>query len=146
MKTIIAGILMLLCTSTLAAVTNELYPSDVSAQSYPSDYGVFTLTVTDILSAPKWDGHSTPPVTIETAIQAVTKYLPPLTDDKWTLNYISLVNFDGKGWHYLVVFENRTFLTKDQLHYVVTKYYIAAVLMDGRVLAPGASPQSSIRK
>ena len=145
MKTIIGVILMLLGTTTLAAVTNELTPSDVSAQSYPSDYGVFTLTVMDIVSAPKWDGHSTPPVTVEAAIDAVTKQLPPI-DDKWTLNYISLVNFDGKGWHYLVVFENRTFLTKDQLHYVVTKYYIAAVLMDGSVLAPEASPQPSIRK
>ena len=145
MKHLLYGLLLLLGTSTLAAVTNELTPSDVSAQSYPSDYGVFTLTVMDIVSSPKWDGHSTPPVTIEAAIEAVTKHLPQI-DDKWTLNYISLVNFDGKGWHYLVVFENPTFFTKDQLHYVVTKYYIAAVLMDGRVLAPGASPRPSIRK
>ena len=41
------------------------------------------------------------------------------------------MNFDGKGWHYLVVFQNHHSFTENQLHYLVTKDYIAAVLMDG---------------
>jgi hypothetical protein len=136
MKTLMVGILLLLCTTTHAAVTNELHPADLFSRGFPSDYGDFTLTVRDIESAPRWDGHGDPPTSISQAISSVRIHLPLIDEDSWILNNIGLENFDGKGWYYLVVFENHSTFTKGQLHYVVIKKYIAAVLMDSRVLIP----------
>ena len=128
--------LMLLCTTVHAAVTNELYPSDLFGQKFRSDYGTFTLTVRDIESAPQWDGQSDPPISISRAISSVTIHLPLIDGDNWMLSRVGLENFDGKGWYYLVTFETHSTFAEGQHHYVVTKYYTAAVLMDGRVLAP----------
>ena len=127
--------LLLLCTTAHAAVTNELHPSDLFGRSFPSDYGTFTLTVRDIESAPRWDGHSDPPISISRAISSVTMCLP-LIEDSWMLSSVVLDSFDGKGWYYLVIFENHSTFTDGERHYVVIKNYTAAVLMDGRVLAP----------
>lgn len=127
---------MLLCTTAHAAVTNELYPSDLFGQVIPSDYGTFTLTVRDIGSAPRWDGHGDPPISISQAISSVTIHLPLIDEDSWILSRVGLENFDGKGWYYLVIFENHSTFTEGERHYVVIKNYTAAVLMDGRVLAP----------
>ena len=136
MKTVIFGMLLLLGTTTLAAVTNELYPSDVASRMYPTDYGTLTLTPEIFVSPVKWDGSGDPPISVSGAINAVKKHLPPLSEEKWKLDSISLMNFDGKGWHYLVVFQNHHSFTENQLHYLVTKDYIAAVLMDGSVIPP----------
>ena len=136
MKYLLYGLLLFLGTWSYAAITNDLTPSDVSAQIYESDYGALTLTVTDIVSGPQWDTNSEPPISVATAIAAVTKQLPPPKGERRVLSSVVLNNFDGKGWYYLVGFEDYMTFSKDELHYVVTNQYIAVVLMDGRVLVP----------
>ncbi len=136
MKSLLCGLLLLLAIPSYAAITNDLTPSDIAAQTYESDYGTLTLTVTDIVSGPRWDTKSEPPVSIATAIAAVTKQLPPPKGETRILSSISLNNFDGKGWYYLVVFEDYRTFSRDALHYIATYQYVAVVLMDGRVLVP----------
>ena len=136
MKCLLCGVLLLLAIPSYAAITNDLTPSDISAQIFESDYGTVTLSVTDIVSGPRWNAGSEPPISIATAIAAVTKVLPPSKGETRTLSGITLNNYDGKGWYYLVVFEDYHTFSRDELHFIVTNRYIAVVLMDGRVLAP----------
>ena len=136
MKWLICGVLLLLAAPSHAATTNILVPSDLSALIFESDYGNLTLTVTDIVSAPSWDKFGEPPISIATAISAVKQQLTAPMGITRALSSISLENFDGKGWYYLVAFEDYHTFSKDDLQYIVTNKYIAVVLMDGRVLAP----------
>ena len=135
MKYLLCG-LLLLGTSAIAAVTNDLTPSDVSARIFDSDYGALPLAGTDIVSAPQWDTSGEPPISAAAAMAAVTKQIPPPKGERRALSSINLENFDGKGWYYLVVYEDYRTLSREGLRFVVTNRYTAVVLMDGRVLAP----------
>ena len=140
MKTLSLGLLLLLCATTHAAVTNELLICDVASRMYPTDYGTLTLSAIDFTSTLGWDGESDPPLSVAQAIDSVKLSLPPITEDRWMLDSIIVENFDGKGWCYLVTFKHNSSFTKDQRHYIITKHYCAAVLMDGRVLLPSKEP------
>ena len=142
MKGLLCSVLLLLAIPSYAATTNLLIPSDLSALIFESDYGTLTLTVTDIISGPRWDKNGAPPISIATAIAAVTKQLPPPMGNSRVLSNISLDNYDDKGWYYLVVFEDYQTFSKDDLQYIVTNKYIAVVLMDGRVIAPTDKTES----
>ena len=136
MKPALCALLVFIGATASASVTNALVCSDVSSRTYESDYGNLTVSVTDIASSPKWDAKSNPPISIARAIEVATKRLPPLKDGTWNLQHISLNDFDGKGWHYLVAFTTSETFSKGDDDFVITKEFICAVLLDERVIVP----------
>lgn len=146
MKTIIGLFSLIVIVACNAATTNELVYSDIATRQYPSDYGPLLLSVSDIVSAPKWDEQSEPPISISNAINTVRQILPPLNDAKWIMESITLNNFDGKGWHYLVVHRNDTTYDQDDRHYLVSRQHIAVVLMNGRVIYPKNEKDRSVEQ
>jgi hypothetical protein len=136
MKTTLIALLPFIAVTALGSVTNALVYSDVSSRTYDSDYGSLTVTVTDIVSTPKWDEKSNPPLDISRAIDVATRRLPVLKDGKWRLQDIALNDFDKKGWHYLVTFTTNEMVSKGDGDVVITKTFICAVLLDGRAIVP----------
>ena len=146
MKTIVGLFTLIVIVACNAATTNELVYSDIATRQYQSDYGALILSVSDIVSAPKWDEQSEPPISVSNAINSVRQILPPLKDAEWIMESITLNNFDGKGWHYLVVHSNHTAHDQDDRHYLVSKQHIAVVLMNGRVIYPQNDEHRSVEQ
>ena len=136
MKVTLFALILLMGATASASVTNVLVCSDIANRTYESDYGNLTVSVTDIASTPKWDEKGNPPISISTAIELATKQLPQLKAGTWSLQHISLNDYDGKGWHYLVAFTTREIFSKNDDDFVIIKEFMCAVLLDGRVIVP----------
>lgn len=146
MKTIVGLFTLIVIVACKAATTNELVYSDIATRQYEFDYGALILSVSDIVSTPKWDEQSEPPISVGNAITSVRQILPRLNDAKWIMESITLNNFDGKGWHYLVVHRNDTPYDQDDRHYLVSRRHIAVVLMNGRVIYPQNEEHRSVEQ
>ena len=141
MKVTLFALLLFVGATVSASVTNALVCSDIASRTYESDYGNLTVSVTDIVTTPKWDERSNPPVSISKAIELATKQLPQLKTGTWSLQQIALNDYDGKGWHYLVAYTTREIFSKDDDDFVIIKEFMCAVLLDGRVIVPTKSTE-----